>query len=80
MVSYGVAAGKKRKTEGKNVSVVHGNKIQAHTRVHRAEIAQAAKPCAKPSLFYGERKKEVGERTGDKGSNRECAHVTEEKE
>ncbi|TGZ32104.1 Uncharacterized protein DBV15_01094 [Temnothorax longispinosus] len=39
------------------MSVVHGNKIQAHTRVRRAEIVQAAKPCAKRSLFYGERKK-----------------------
>lgn len=32
--------------------VVHGNKIQAHTRVRRAEIMQAAKPCVKRSLFY----------------------------
>lgn len=46
---------KERRKE--RMSVVHGNKIQAHTRVRCAEIMQAAKPCAKRSLFYGEGKK-----------------------
>lgn len=63
---------KERRKE--RMSVVHGNKIQAHTRVRCAEIMQAAKPCAKRSLFYGEGKKkeEIRERAGDKESNREC--------
>lgn len=54
-----------------------GNKIQAHTRVRRAEIVQAAKPCAKrPPVLWGKEKKKgrsVRERAGDKETDGECA-------
>lgn len=62
---------KERRKE--RMSVVHGNKIQAHTRARCAEIMQAAKPCAKRSLFYGEGKKKrrkYAKEQEDKESNR----------
>lgn len=59
--------------------VVHGNKIQAHTRVRRAEIVQAAKPCAKRSLFYGERKKKKYAKEQETRKVTESAHVRRER-
>lgn len=57
------------------MSVVHDNKVQAHTRVRCAEIMQAAKPCAKRSLFYGGRKKKKYAKEQETRKITESAHV-----
>lgn len=58
---------KERRKE--RMSVVHGNKIQAHTRVRRVEVVQAAKLCVKRSLcsYRGKKKEEMHEKSKRQG-------------
>lgn len=64
---------KERRKE--RMPMVHGNKVRAHTRVRRAEIVHAAKPCAKRPPFYGGSKREKCAREQETKKVTESAHV-----